>query len=596
VNHTLTGTAVTVSNTGSAVLTMNPSLSGDTSYSIVSGSSCGAQLAPAASCDVVVNYLPAVASAPATQQATLNMGFGDAPAGTPQTVAISGKSFAVPAGQVTPTNNPQVALYTITLPFPGTVAIHFGTTTSYGLQTWTQSTRVPGGQVSIFVAGMQASTPYHMQAAVQFTNGITVADADHIFTTGAVPPTMRTTVTASTTAGMTPQPGLELLNPVAGNPSGVVVTDLSGNVLWTYANPGIQNLNFIDGVKMLPDGNFLLVIGPSSSVSLAGAFAPGTITELREVNLAGDTVREISIQDLNAELTLAGCAECNVQLDNFHHDVEPLPNGHWLALANTTRVLSETSQPPLHGGSATTVLGDVIVDLDENLRPVWVWNEFNHLDPNRHPMLFPDWTHTNAVVYSKDDHNILVSMRHQNWILKVNYNDGLGDGNILWHLGEGGDFTLAGGSDPADWEYAQHSPAFFSANTTGVFSLGVMDNGDDRIFPAGVTCGSAGAPACHYSTIPVWQIDEIAKTASLTIHQILPAALFNNFGGNAERLANGNLEYDLCSVAVGINGAFSHVYEVTDESEPQTVWSMHVSGTFLYRAFRIPSLYPGVQW
>ncbi|MBZ5641857.1 MAG: aryl-sulfate sulfotransferase [Acidobacteriia bacterium] len=596
VNNTVTGTVVTVSNTGSAPLTLDPALTGDPSYTIVSGLSCGTNLAPGAHCDMVLNYLPAAASAPAAQMAMLNMGFDDVPAGTPQTVAISGKSFALPAGIVAPTDNPQVALYTMTLPFPGSVTIHFGTTAGYGLQTWTQSTDAPGGEVSIFVAGMLASTLYHMQAAVQFSNGIAATDADHTFTTKTALANMRITVTTTTTARMTPQPGLELLNPLAGNPSGVVVTDLSGNVLWTYANPGTPGLNFIDGVKTLPDGNFLLVIGPSSSVSLTGAFAPGTITELREVNLAGDTVREITIDDLNSELAAAGCAECAVKLDNFHHDVEPLPNGHWLAVANTTRVLSATSQPPLTGAAATTVLGDVIVDLDQNLWPVWVWNEFNHLDPNRHPMQFPDWTHTNAVVYSKDDHNILVSMRHQNWILKVNYNDGVGDGSIVWRLGTGGDFTLAGGSDPADWEFAQHAPAFFSANTAGVFSLGVMDNGDDRIFPGGVTCGSAGAPPCHFTTVPVWQIDETAKTATLTFHQILPAGLFSNFGGNAERLANGNVEYDLCSVASGPNGPFSYVYEVTSEASPQTVWSMHVSGTFLYRAFRIPSLYPGVQW
>lgn len=530
------------------------------------------------------------------QTALLNMGFANVPAGTAQSVSISGKSFALPAGKVTATNNPQVALYTITLPFAGCVTIHFGITTNYGLLTWTQSTQADGGEVSIFVAGMLANTQYHMQAVMQFSNGMAAFDADHTFTTGPVAANMQPAITITTPPGMAPQPGLELLNAVAGTPSGVVVTDLAGNVLWTYANPGNSSLNFIDGVKMLPDGNFLLVIGPSSSVSLAGAFAPGTITELREVNLAGDTVRKISIEDLNSELASAGCAECAVQLDDFHHDVEALPNGHWLALANTTRVLSATSQPPLTGAPATTVLGDVIVDLDQNLHPVWVWNEFNHLDPNRHPMLFPDWTHTNAVVYSKDDRNILVSMRHQNWILKVNYNDGLGDGSILWRLGMGGDFTLSAGTDPTDWEFAQHAPSFFSANTTGVFSLGVMDNGDDRMFAAGITCGNPGAPPCHYSTIPVWQIDEILKTATLTFHQILPPILFNNFGGNAERLENGNVEYDLCSVAVGINGPFSYVYEVTAESVPQTVWSMHVTGTFLYRAFRIPSLYPGVQW
>jgi len=591
VNNTLTQTVAIVTNTGSITLNLSPALSGDSSYSIASTASCGQQLAAGASCNMVLNYTPTAA---ATQSATLNMGFGDVPAGTPENVAITGTAVVLPAGQVASTNNPQVALYTITLPFPGSVTVNFGTSTSYGLQTWAQSTNTAGGQVSIFVAGMRASTLYHMQAAVQFSSGLTANDLDHTFTTSAVPANMQITPTATTTPGMTPSPGLELLNPLSGTPTGVVVTDLSGNVLWTYADPGTPSQNFIDGVKMLPDGDFLMVVGSNSSVPLSGPVPAAAINELREVNLAGDTVREISINDLNAELATAGCAECNVMVDTFHHDVEPLPNGHWLALANTTMVLDSSTMPALTGVSTpTTVLGDVIVDLDQNLQPVWVWNEFNHLDVNRQPYMFPDWTHTNAIVYSKDDGNILVSIRHQNWIVKVNYADGTGDGAILWHLGEGGDFTLQGGTDPTDWQYAQHDPSFFSPNTTGVFSLGVMDNGDDRIFPSGVTCGSAGAPPCLYSTIPVWQINETAKTATLTFHQVLPPNLYNYFGGNADELANGDVEYDLCGVS-SISG--SYIYEVTQDSNPQTVWSMEVTGTYVYRGFRIPSLYPGVQW
>lgn len=75
---------------------------------------------------------------------------------------------------------------------------------------------------------------------------------------------------------------------------------------------------------------------------------------------------------------------------------------------------------PGHPGT-TNLLGDVIVDLDTNLQPVWVWDSFDHLDVNRYPVNFPDWTHTNAVIYSKDDGNILISMRHQSWVLKVDY-------------------------------------------------------------------------------------------------------------------------------------------------------------------------------
>jgi len=541
---------------------------------------------------MVLNYTPTTASAPNSQIATLNMRFRHVPADTLQTVAISGTAYALPVGQVSPTDNPQVALYAMTLPFPGSVTVNFGKDTNYGFKTWSQSIATAGGTVSIFVAGMEAAATYHMQAAVVFSNGITANDADHSFTTGNVPANMQLNATTTTTAGMTPQPGLELLNVVDGTPNGVVVTDLSGNVLWAYADPGSAALTVIDGVKMLPDGNFLVTIGAFSSAPLHGPPGTGTINEMREVNLAGDTVRKISIDDLNVSLTAASCTECNVTLDTFHHDVEPLPNGHWLVLANTTMALSTTSTPPLTNTPPTTVLGDVIIDLDQDLKPVWVWNEFNHLDPNRHPYMFPDWTHTNAIVYSKDDGNILVSIRHQNWILKINYLDGAGDGSVLWHLGEGGDFTLIGGTDPTDWEYAQHDPSFFSPNTTGVFSLGVIDNGNDRIFPSGVTCGPAGAPPCLYTTVPVWQIDESAKTATLIFHPELPTDLYSFFGGSVDLLANGNVEYDLCAPVRG----GSDIFEVTQESTPQTVWTMHVNGTNVYRGFRIPSFYPGVQW
>jgi hypothetical protein len=587
-NNTVSQTVTVVTNTGRSPLTMSPVLTGDPSFAIVAGQSCGASLAPSATCDMIVSYDPTVGTAtPVTQNTVLNMGFANVAAATPQTVAISGTSASLAAGKVTATNNPQVALYTMTLPFPGSMMVNFGTTTAYGLKTWSQTTDTGGCEVSIFVAGMQATTAYHMAATVQLSNGITATDADHTFTTGQLSKGEGSLGLRGTTApGMTPQPGLEMLNPLTS----VAVSDLSGKPLWFYAEPGSQALNILDGVKMLPNGDLLMVIGPTSSLPLNGPAPADAYIEIREVNLAGDTVREITVNDLNAELLAATCAECQVTLQTFHHDIEPLPNGHWLVLSNALMSLSSTSTPPLTNLPAQTVLGDVIVDLDENLQPVWAWNEFNHMDPNRHPYLFPDWTHTNALLYSPDDGNILVSIRHQNWVVKVNYANGTGNGSILWHLGEGGDFTLQGGTDPTDWEYAQHEPNFFSTNTTGVFSLGLMDNGDDRIFPTGVTCGTSGAPPCLYSTVPVFKIDESAKTATLTFHQMVPPAQYNFFGGNTEQLANGNVEYDLCGTNNG-----SYVFEVTQEANPQTVWSM-TSGFNLYRAFRIPSLYPGVQW
>ena len=120
--------------------------------------------------------------------------------------------------------------------------------------------------------------------------------------------------------------------------------------------------------------------------------------------------------------------------------------------------LSPTTTPALTNAPPTTVLGDVIVDLDKTCSQygpgtssiIWIRTGI--------PTMFPDWTHTNAVLYSPDDGNILVSMRHQNWVVKVDYEDGKGSGAVIWRLGEGGDFTLKNGVDPTDWQYAQHMP------------------------------------------------------------------------------------------------------------------------------------------
>jgi arylsulfate sulfotransferase len=501
----------------------------------------------------------------------------DAPEGKSGTSTIS--------GSVSGTANPQVASYSVTLPRPGNVSVEFGPDTSYGFSTSEQHTPATGDRtVNILVAGMKANTAYHMRAKVDYDDGGSITDADLTFTTGALPAGILPNVTVIATSGLTPQPGVELVDSITAPYQVPFATDLQGNVIWTYNPPEArQATELIYPVKLLPNGHYMCLIAPNFSdvLSTVPASEPDLI---REFDLAGNTIRQLTMADLNAKLV---AANMNVTLQVFNHDFTELPNGHILVIANTLKQFTNLQGIP----GASTVLGDVVIDLDTNLDPVWLWNEFDHLDVNRHPYLFPDWTHSNAVTYSPDDGNFLVSMRHQNWIVKVDYRDGAGAGNVLWRLGEGGDFTLQGGVDPTDWFYAKHDVNFVSANTTGSFKLAIMDNGDDRIFPTGVTCGAAGAPACLYTTIPIMQVDENAKTASFLFHQILPTNLYSFFAGSTRVLPNTNVEYNLAGV-----GSTAATFEVTPTATPQTVWQMNIGNSNTYRSYRMPSLYPGIQW
>jgi arylsulfate sulfotransferase len=504
--------------------------------------------------------------------------------------------------------NVQVAQYAVTPPSPATVSVQFGLTTTYGFSTWTQPNTTLGSPVSLYVAGMTQSTPYHMRGVLQFGDGSSFDDSDFTFTTGALTAGTIPSITATTTPNMTPQPGVEVVDLLNLTPSSlfeVLVTDLNGNIIWAY-NPGasVPAGSTPQPIKLLPNGHFLINLATGNS---AGE-ALGSV--LQEVDLGSNVIWQMTSAQLNTALAAApaSCTECNVTILGMHHDFAILPNGHIVVLADTNQVVS-----------GTTVFGDVVIDLGdmENVggnnpnhtpQPTWAWNEFNHFDINRRPYSYPDWTHTNAVIYSKDDNNLIISSRHQNWLVKIDYNNGAGAGDIIWKMGavlpgdtgaDVADFALQNAdgtpdTNAIDWFFAQHDPTFVSSNTTGKFSLTLFDNGDDRgaAVVAGGTCGS-GQPVACYSTVPVFNIDETAKTATFVVHPT--AEDYSFFGGSADVLANGNLEYDECSNGslVGTQGT---ILEVTESSSPQTVWKMVISTQYSYRGIRMGSLYPGVQW
>jgi arylsulfate sulfotransferase len=514
----------------------------------------------------------------------------------------------VAPGLFAPTNNVQVAQYTVSPAASANVSVQFGLDTSYGLTTWTQPSGQFGGPVSLFVAGMKQSTLYHMRGVVAFADGSSFSDSDFTFTTGALTAGTVPNITVTTTPGMNPQSGIELINLVnfsGGSLLQLAATDLAGNVIWQYTPTSVPGGDIPNPIKLLPNGHFLINFS-------AATVSDGGGSVLQEVDLGNNLIWQMTAAQLNTALAAATCAECNVTVIGTHHDFAVLPNGHLIVIASTTETL----------GDGTTPTGDIIIDLGdmENVggnnpthapQPVWAWNEFNHLDTSRRPYSYPDWTHTNAILYSPTDGNLIISIRHQNWLVKLPYENGTGSGNAIWKLGAvlptdttaedkaNFNFTLLNAdgtpdTTATDWFFAQHGPSFTTTNTSGQFGLTLFDNGDDRgvLDIIGGTCGVTGQPAC-YSTVPIFNIDETAFTATLLSNQTIPNYSF--FGGNAEVLANGNVEFDECGITNPpvYNAA---VYEVTQTSTPQTVWEMQITGQYAYRAIRTPSLYPGVQW
>jgi arylsulfate sulfotransferase len=478
-------------------------------------------------------------------------------------------------GTVSTTNNPLVAQYSMTVPDGGSIRVDFGPNTSYGLNTWTRPAPSGGGFVNMLVAGMRASSPYHMRANVDLPGGLQFQDADHTFQTGAPPAGRIPQITAQTPGSLTPNPGVELLAlsnfQTTTNPLQALVTDLQGNVIWYYdLSPTGADPRTPFPIKLMTNGDMLV-----------NAYGPGA---LREIDLAGNTIREMSVTELNTRLAAGGY---NLSVNQIHHDFAMLPNGHIILLVNHPKDFTDLPGYP----GTTTVMGDALVDIDQNWNPVWVWDTFDHLDVNRHPRGLPDWTHGNAVIYSADDGNLLYSSRHLSWVIKIDCEDSKGNGDVLWKFGYQGDFTLDSGA-PAAWMYGQHNIQILSPNTVGTFTLGAFDNGFIRVLDdSGALCGTTGEPAC-YSRVPFFQIDEATKTAHVLWEDSpLP---YSAAVGSIELLDNSDVEFD--EGLLPGNPFNSRVTEVTQEANPRTVWELDVIGLVGYRIYRMPSLYPGVQW
>lgn len=112
--------------------------------------------------------------------------------------------------------------------------------------------------------------------------------------------------------------------------------------------------------------------------------------------------------------------------------------------------------------------GDIIIEFDPKRQIiVWMWRLLDHIVPEKRREPLWDWSHCNTVEEDPKGRFLYLSARNLNSIFKID----MKTGEIIWRLGEEGDFKMRG----EDRFYHQHSPEL---QPNG--NLLIFDNGTGR--------------------------------------------------------------------------------------------------------------------
>jgi hypothetical protein len=252
----------------------------------------------------------------------------------------------------------------------------------------------------------------------------------------------------------------------------------------------------------------------------------------------------------------------------LHHELLELPNGNYMAL-------SFVFQDVDYGmAGVLPTAGDRIVEFTPGGQVVWTWDSFDHLDPQRvtepfdtalvlHPdTLAPtyDWTHGNGIVYDAAEDALLLSLRHQDWLVAIDH----ATGEVLWRLGEGGDFAFTDGA----YFHHQHSPEWQADGTLLLYDNGV---GDPDVAPEQV-----------HSRAVRYALDLEAMTAT-RVWSDDGEAIVVPYAGDADRLPGGRVLVTDSSIT-GPLGYWARLRELDEAATPMLRWSLRTPDlSFAYR-------------
>lgn len=477
---------------------------------------------------------------------------------------------------VTPTAHPLVALVS-------TPACTAGSRVRVAMQregdpavTYTGEEACHGNRSSnLYVAGMRADSVYQLRPEVLQGSGVQPG-AWLPFHTGLLDGRFLPVTTATArTGGVASEPL------IIRSSDRITATDLDGNIVWYLPTEGFLT-------RVLPGGHFMVAGDGKNSVNDMKRWQL-----VREVDLLGNILRETNIGRVAEQLESRGIkSNCKKGSDEcvpgFHHEIIHLPNGHTLALAGLERMFPAGTQG---AKERVDVLGDLVIDLDQDLQVAWLWNSFDHMDLKRASLgaekckegagddgctpvfLAPEangWLHSNSLNYVASSGDLLLSIPEQDWVVKLDYKDGKGTGKVLWRLGLDGDFTVKS-TDPYPWFSYQHDVKFQPATNT----LLLFDDGHRRKtkFPAANNRGQ------------VWKLDEAAHTATPVLNADM--GVYSMAVGSAQSLSSGGYSFE---------AGFLHPPAIASRSietsaDGKVTYAQQSEGSFTYRSFRVANMY-----
>jgi hypothetical protein len=336
----------------------------------------------------------------------------------------------------------------------------------------------------------------------------------------------------------------------------VYLIDMAGQIVKTWrfddVEPGLP--------KLLSNGHLLLSCTDKATAARARQLEKDDYSdlELLALRLGGgyNTLREYDFE---------GNLLWSYSTATMHHDFHLCPNGD--ILAPHWEVMPDEAAKKVRGGvkkrgKQSPMFGDNIIRVNRAGEEVERWRLWQMFDPRKdpiNPMVSRlEWMHVNSVDLSEEG-QLLVSCRHNSRVALID----MAAHEITWKYAEP-EISL------------QHHATFVPGGNIQVF--------DNSLHKA---LGSA--------TSQILEIDPKSNDIVWRYQPAVPEQFFSGHLGGAQRLPLGNV-----LVCEGTSG---RLFEVTRKGEIVWEWiNPFVFGTpdgrqftWIYRAYRYPMDYPGLQ-